>query len=85
MVSVCRSEATHNRYGIVTSRRLGKAVVRNRCRRRLRSILLCLHDGLRQGFDIVVVARPTIAQQPYGELKRIVSRLLLKAEVWGSC
>ncbi len=84
-ISVCRNELSHNRYGIVTSRRLGKAVVRNKCRRRLRSILSHLHAGASQGFDVVVVAKPAIIEQPFSDLQRILGRLLLKARLIGKC
>ena len=84
-ISVCRNELPHNRYGIVTSRRLGKAVVRNKWRRRLRSILSHLHSGASQGFDVVVVARPAIIQQPFSDLQRILEGLLLQARLFGNC
>lgn len=84
-ISVCRSDLTHNRYGIVTSRRLGKAVARNKCRRRLRAILARLHDGLRQGFDVVVIARPSLVRQPFDEMQRILCGLLRQAQLMGNC
>jgi ribonuclease P protein component len=41
------------------SRKVGNAVVRNRVRRRLREALRQL--PIRPGFDVVIVARPSIA------------------------
>jgi ribonuclease P protein component len=39
MVVYCRpNRLGHNRLGITTSTKLGKAVVRNRCRRRIREL-----------------------------------------------
>ena len=85
LIGVCENQQSSNRYGIVTSRQLGKAVVRNKCKRRLRSILVNLHDGLNQGFDVVVVAKPAIVRQPFGELHRILNGLLLQAQLTGNC
>lgn len=80
-ISVCGSELSQNRYGIITSKRLGNAVVRNKCKRRLRAILADLHDELRQGFDVVVITRPTIVRQPFSELYRILYGLLAQARL----
>ena len=84
-ISVCSNDLSHNRYGIVTSRRLGKAVVRNKSRRRLRSILSQLHNLSSQGFDVVVIAKPAINQQPFRDLQRILEGLLLQARLIRSC
>lgn len=50
------------RVGLVTSRRVGGAVVRNRIRRRLREIVRRHQHELRAGFWMVIVARPAAAQ-----------------------
>ena len=84
LISVCRNETSQNRYGIVTSRRVGKAVIRNKCKRRLRVILAHLHCGMHQGFDVVVVARPAIVRQPFSELQRILKGLLAQARLMGN-
>lgn len=68
-----------NRYGVITSKRLGNAVMRNRVRRRLREVLRSLDPHLESGFDIVVVARPAIVAQPFEQVQRNVSRLLRQA------
>ncbi len=46
------------RVGLVTSRRVGGAVVRNRLRRRLREIVRQDQHALCAGFWLVIVARP---------------------------
>ena len=81
LVSVCASNLPHNRYGFVVGKRLGGAVQRNRCKRRLRALMHALHESLRQGFDIVVVARPAMQGQPFAELQRILKRLLFQARI----
>ncbi len=59
------------RVAIVVSRKVGKAVVRNRVRRRLREALLSLvRDGsTAPSFDVLVVAKPSAAEAGYAELK----------------
>jgi len=72
---------SHNRYGFVTGKWLGTAVLRNRTKRRLRAAICQKHACLRQGYDIVVTARPMAAAQPFDELQRILNELFLQAEL----
>jgi len=69
----------HNRYGFVTGRRLGGAVVRNRLRRRLRESLRVLPSRL--GWDVVVSAKAPAAGAPFRELNRAVVDLLTRAGI----
>ena len=70
VVLYCRKNGSgRNRLGLTTGTKVGKAVIRNRVRRRLREIYR-LHEGeFRQGWDLVVVARSRAAEAPYGELE----------------
>ena len=70
-----------NRYGFIAGKRVGSAVSRNRCKRRLRTVIVGIHDCLGQGYDIVIVAKPAMLQQPYGELRRIVNVLFQRARL----
>ena len=68
-----------SRYGFSVSRRVGKAVVRNRVKRLLREILRL--TPLQTGQDIVFIARPATASIDYASLKRSVVRLLSRAQL----
>lgn len=46
-----------NRIGVTVGKKLGKAVVRNRVRRRLREIYRINEEQFLPGYDIVIVAR----------------------------
>lgn len=54
------------RYGLVVGRGIGKAVLRNRAKRRLRQAVL-LAD-LRPGFDYVLIAGESVATVSFGSL-----------------
>ena len=68
-----------SRYGFTVSRRVGKAVVRNRVRRRLREILR--RTPLEPGWDIVFIARLPAARADYASLERSVGGLLGRARL----
>jgi ribonuclease P protein component len=70
-----------NRLGLTVSTKLGCAVRRNRIRRRLRETYRLNEDKLRQGFDIVVVARARAYGAPFPELGRDFLRLCGKLEL----
>ena len=59
------------RFGLVTGRRIGSAVVRNRAKRRLREAIRAV--GLPVGYDFVVIAGPTVSEVPYSTLLSWIS------------
>ena len=70
---------TLSRYGFSVSRRVGKAVVRNRVKRLLREILRL--TPLLPGWDIIFIARPLAASADYTNLEKSVKDLLRRARV----
>lgn len=81
MISLASNGLVHNRYGFITNKHLGNAVVRNRVRRLLREGIRRLHPHLLTGYDIAFIARPTLVGQPYADVLRIVSELLHRADL----
>lgn len=72
-----------SRFCFVVSKRIGNAVARNRAKRRLREIIrLVAKDGrLADGYDCVLVAKPTVSTASYAQLEKAVHTLLTKAEL----
>lgn len=65
--------------GFTATKKIGNAVVRNRCKRRLRELaraLLPVHGKL--GHDYVFVARATTAKAEWGDLQKDVEKALLR-------
>ena len=69
LVSLVRPGSSVTRLGLSVSRKVGDAVVRNRVKRRLREAFRLNLHHLRQGVDLVLVARPSAAGQGYRDLE----------------
>jgi ribonuclease P protein component len=69
----------YSRFGISVSKRVGKAVVRNRIRRILREILRLTQ--LPPGWDIILIVRGPAAGSNYQELEKSVINLLSRAQI----
>ena len=70
------------RTGIVTSRRVGGAVERNRVRRRLREIVRAERARLLPGAWFVIVARHRAVEAAFDELRAEWMRLVGRAEAF---
>lgn len=71
-----------SRLGITVGAKVGKAVRRNRVRRRIREAYRIHEEAMAPGFDMVVVARVRAAHAPYGEIERDLLRLLDRLGVY---
>ncbi len=69
------------RVGIITTRKTGGAVDRNRARRRLRELVRLDRPRLRQGLWLVLIARKPIVQAKSDALKSEWLRLCKKASI----
>jgi len=73
------NDLSHNRYGFITSKRLGKAVVRNRTRRRVREAVRVLR--LATSWDLVISAKTKAAAADFPQLRTSVMDLLKRAKL----
>lgn len=82
LVVYCRpNKRDHNRLGVTVSAKLGHAVVRNRIRRRLREIYRLSQPKMKQGFDIILVARSRAVTATYQDLERAYFRMCEKLDL----
>ena len=78
-LSFAQNELSHNRYGFIVSKRLGKATIRNRVRRLLREAIRQEHPHLSPGMDVVIIARQPIVAQPFSVIQRTVHEAVTQA------
>lgn len=65
IVYIRKSNILYNRFGIVTSKKVGNAVKRNRVKRKIRAIARNNMDRLDAGNDIVIVCRQNTANAEF--------------------
>ena len=74
-----RNRLNVNRVGLTVSKKLGKAHVRNRARRRIREVYRLNEERFQPGWDIVVVARSKAVDAEFGKLTKSYLSLAQKA------
>lgn len=75
------NQETLSRCGFTATRRIGKAVDRNRVRRRISEAVRSLWDLVAPGWDLVWIARPGSKQAEFSELQSACARLLRRAHL----
>jgi len=72
------------RVGVTAGRAVGKAVVRNKVKRRLREIARVRLPRLRPGYDLWWIARRRAATASFADLEAAVDDLLRRAHLLAS-
>ena len=70
-----------SRTGVVAGRWVGKAVARNRVKRRVLEAVRQRYARLAPGYDLVWVARPALASADHGAVVDAVEELLWRARL----
>ncbi|MBU5449547.1 ribonuclease P protein component [Acetivibrio sp. MSJd-27] len=70
-----------NRLGLTASKKVGKAVVRNRVRRLIKENFRLLEDKIPLSYDLVIVARVKAAGSDYQKIGGCLRYLLRKSSL----
>ncbi len=76
-----KNDTGNFRVGISVSKKLAKAVERNRLRRRIRACIGRALTDHRAGYDLVFVARAGLLDKAFDQLCGIVDQALVRARV----
>jgi ribonuclease P protein component len=72
------NELSYNRLGLSVSKKIGKAVIRNRIRRLLKEAMKKLFGDSSVSYDVVIVARKLSAEGKLDDFIRSIKRFLPK-------
>jgi len=81
-IFVLRTASTSPRLGLTVTRKIGDAVVRNRCKRRLREIVRHYFNERRSdspldiGIDLVINARSSLPKADYSRIEESFRKLM---------
>lgn len=76
IVYILPGEQEINRVGFIIKKSIGKAVQRNKIKRRLREIWRTKGKELLTGSDVIILARKEIIEASFAEIEQEVVRLL---------
>ncbi|BDB03495.1 ribonuclease P protein component [Clostridium botulinum] len=80
---VCKNRYNINRLGVSVSKKVGKSVVRNRVKRLIKeSYRLNLDKDMKQGYDLVFIARNSSNDKDYKDIESALINLLKKAGIY---
>lgn len=82
VLAFLQNELDHSRFGFVVSKRLGRAVRRNKIKRRMREATRLRLPRIKPGFDVVFIARQPVGQASYAMIERELELLLKKGQLW---
>lgn len=82
-VKTYQSHQAHSRVAVVASKKVSKrAVVRNRCKRRVVEIIRKDWQHIKPGHNFIVTIKQDIAGLPSGELEVRLLDCLKRAQLW---
>jgi len=78
VVFVMPNDMCFNRLGVTVSKKMGKAVLRNKLRRRIKEAFRLFEQDLVAGHDIVILPKPDLAQAKFNNILKTLKFLLKK-------
>ncbi|MGL4911745.1 MAG: ribonuclease P protein component [Romboutsia sp.] len=80
---ILENKSEDSRLGISVSKKVGKAITRNRVRRLIKEVYrLNVDDKVKAGYDIVFIARIVSKEASYKDIEKSVNHLVKKAEMF---
>ena len=75
-----KAQIEHPRFGISVPKKLGNAVLRNKTKRQVRSILQTI-DHIDAGFDYIIMVRKGFFEQSFDDNRKDLEKLLKTVKI----
>lgn len=76
-----RNGLSYNRIAFLASKKVGNSVQRNRARRLMKENYRFIKDDIKQGYDIIFIARNTINSRKADDVNKSIVNALIKAKL----
>lgn len=70
------------KIGFSAGKKVGKAVYRNKVKRRIKEAVFCYRNNIKAGYNYIFVAKPNSLDASYDEIKQNVEYLLKKSNLF---
>jgi len=82
IIFILKNDYNFNRPGIIVKKETGKAVARNKIKRRLREAFWLINKKLPPGHDIIMLAKNNIRKSGYFEICHDLEKLLYSSKLF---
>ncbi len=79
-----RNELDRSRFGFAVGKRIGKATVRNRAKRRLREAVRAQRANIPPGWDLLFIARDPLPGATFAQIQQAIGQLLMRSRLLAS-
>lgn len=76
-----KNNLDYNRTAFLASKKVGKSVKRNKARRRMKESFREIEKKMKIGYDIIIIARNTINDAKYKDIKKSMETVFLKIKL----
>ncbi len=77
-----KNDYNYNRFGFTAAKKIKKAVSRNIIRRRLKEIVRANEYNLKEGYDIVFMARVNAVESDYKSLEKSFNKVMKRKKLF---
>ncbi len=81
---VMKNGLEHTRFGFTVTKKIGKSVVRNRVKRRVREIVRLNIENIKDGYDIILIPKKNVVDIGFKELESAVFHIFKLANLFKS-